>query len=139
MAIVNSAKFNFRDEVMTALTRYSALAFDSVYEAVDEVSKESVKRLKKESPKGASGKYAKGWTYTPDKGRLKVGATIHGKIVDTWATAHLLEHGHVSRNGTGRTYGTVKEIVHIAPVEEWATGELEDRIITKLADKTATV
>lgn len=135
MAIVNSAKFNFRDEVMTALTRYSAKAFDQVYEAIDEVSKESVKRLKKESPKGASGKYAKGWTRTLERGRLKVGATVHGKTVDTWATAHLLEHGHVSRNGTGRTFGKVKEIVHIEPVEEWATGELEDRIITKLAER----
>ncbi len=132
MAVVNSSKFNFKDTIETYLTRYGADVFGEVMEAVDEVSKEAVKKLKAESPKGATGEYAKGWARKVDKGRIKVGATIYGKTPATYATAHLLEHGHVSRNGTGRTFGRVSERVHIAPVEEWATNELWDRIVTKL-------
>lgn len=133
--VVNSSKFNFKDVVETMLTRYGADVFEEVTEAIDEVSKESVKRLKSESPKGATGEYRKGWARKIDKGRLSVGATVYGKTPATYAVAHLLEHGHVSKNGTGRTFGRVAEIVHIAPIEEWAIDETYDRIVTKLSER----
>lgn len=132
MAVINSSRFDFSDVISKELTRYGADVFEEVFEAVDEVSKEAVKKLKAESPKGATGKYAKGWTRKLDRGRVSAGATIYGKSPSTYAVAHLLEHGHVKRNGTGRTFGKTKEIVHIEPVEQWAVDELEDRIISKL-------
>lgn len=130
--VVSSSRFNFKENIEEQLARYGADVFYEVFEAVDEVSKEAVSKLRKESPRGTTGKYRKGWARKLDKGRVKVGATVYGKVPHTYALAHLLEHGHVTRNGTKRTYGRTNAVVHIEPVEEWATGELEDRIISKL-------
>lgn len=126
MAVVNSSKMNFAEIVQQYLYDYREGVYEAMYEAIDSTSKDAVKKLKAESPKGATGDYAKGWTRQLDKGRLTVGATVYGKS-GTYQLAHLLEHGHATRKG-GRT----KEIVHIKPVEEWAVNECEDRILDKL-------
>jgi len=127
MAVINSSKFNFSENIKQMLDHY--LIDDVVpamYEAIDEVSKEAVRKLKAESPRGATGKYAKGWTRKMDKQRIMVGATVYGKS-GTYQLAHLLEHGHAKRGG-----GRVKSIVHIAPVEDWAVKEAFDRMVDKL-------
>ena len=108
-------------EVQKALKDYSEDVSDKMQEVVPKVAKDAAKKLRSESPK-RTGKYAKGWTTTVEKGRLTVSATIHGKS-GTYQLAHLLEHGHANRGG-GRTPGQV----HIAPVEEWAVEEVERKI-----------
>lgn len=105
------------------LKDYNGAVIEEVTKVVPQVAKEAVKKLKAQSPRGAKGKYAKGWTYKKDIGRLTVGATIYGKP-GTYQLAHLLEYGHAQRNG-GRT----KAIVHIRPVEEWAIDEVINRTI----------
>ena len=50
---------------------------------------------------------------------------IYGKS-KTYPLAHLLEYGHLTRNGKRRT----KAIVHIAPVEEWAVKESTEKVIS---------
>lgn len=127
MAVINSSKFNFSENIKQMLDHY--LIDDVVpamYEAIDEVSKEAVRKLKAESPRGATGKYAKGWTRKMDGQRIGVGATVYGKS-GTYQLAHLLEHGHAKRGG-----GRVKSLVHIAPVEDWAVKEAFDRMVDKL-------
>lgn len=127
MAVINSSKFNFSENIKQMLDHY--LIDDVVpamYEAIDEVSKEAVRKLKAESPRGATGKYAKGWTRKMDGKRIYVGATVYGKS-GTYQLAHLLEHGHAKRGG-----GRVKSLVHIAPVEDWAVKEAFDRMVDKL-------
>lgn len=127
MAVINSSKFNFSENIKQMLDHY--LIDDVVpamYEAIDEVSKEAVRKLKAESPRGATGKYAKGWTRKMDSKRIQVGATVYGKS-GTYQLAHLLEHGHAKRGG-----GRVKSLVHIAPVEDWAVKEAFDRMVDKL-------
>ena len=126
MAVVNSSRFNFSEIIQGYLYDFRDGVAEAVYESIDEVSKESVKRLKKDAPK-VTGKYAKGWTRKLDKGRTTVGATIYGKKPETYAVAHLLEHGHAKRGG-----GRVASVPHIAEVEKWAIVETEDRILTKL-------
>lgn len=129
MAVVNSAKFNFAEVVQGFLKQYGYDVAEEVFEGVDEVSKETVKRLRKASRAavGGTGAYAKGWTRTVEQGRVKVLATIHGSTRATWAKAHLLEFGHANRDG-GRTDGRP----HIAAVNDWAQDEAVDRIVSKL-------
>jgi len=117
---------DFALDVKKLLEQYSDDVFEAMAEVVPEVAKESAKKLKQESPKGKSGKYAKGWTSKAEKGRMTTTATIYGKT-GTYQLAHLLEHGHATRNG-GRT----KPIVHIKPVEEWATEEVISRTAERI-------
>lgn len=126
MAIVNSNKFNFADVIQDYLRVYDGAAVEVLTETITEVARESVKKLKAESPKGATGDYAKNWRYQVERGRLRVGATVYGDK-PTYSLAHLLEHGHAKRGG-----GRVAPIVHIAPVEEWAVDEVVDRYVTKM-------
>lgn len=128
MAVVNSSKMNFADVVQDILQKqYYPQVVEVSTKVINEVSKEAVKKLKQNSPKGATGKYGKGWTSKVETGRLTVGATVYGKH-GTYQLAHLLEHGHAKRGG-GRN---VDAIVHIKPVEEWAVNEAYERIIDRL-------
>lgn len=132
MAVVNSSTFNFAEVTQHILQNYDNDVYTEVSEAIDEVSKEAVKKLKSESKqKFGNGDYAKGWTRKWEKGRVRVTAIIYGKK-PTYQLAHLLEHGHVTRNGTGRTYRRTPAHEHIQQVSDWAQDEALDRAISKL-------
>ena len=128
--VKSSSRFNTKEAtdwgISKFLETYQGDIIEELTEVTEEVAKEAVKKLKKASPKGATGKYAKGWTYKVDKGRLSVGATIYGKN-GTYQLAHLLEHGHAKVGG-----GRVAPQEHIAPVEDWAVSEIIDRTIERL-------
>ncbi len=112
--------------VKDTLSQYGEVAIEATKEAVAEVAKESAKKLKSSSPRGRTGKYAKGWTSKVETGRVSANATVYGKS-GTYQLAHLLEHGHAKRGG-GRT----TPIQHIEPVEQWAVEEALQRITQKL-------
>lgn len=132
MAKVNSSTFNFAEITKHILDNYNNDVFYEVSEAIDEVSKEVVTRLKKESrAEFGKGEYAKGWARKMEKGRLRVTAIVYGKK-PTYQLAHLLEKGHVTRNGTGRTYRPTPAHPHIQQVSDWAQDEALDRAISKL-------
>ena len=71
--MANSAKIDFGDlekKVMGILDTYSAEVTETMKEVIPEVAKETVKKLKAESPRGkgkSSGDYAKGWTMTTER------------------------------------------------------------------------
>lgn len=132
MAKVNSSTFNFAEITKHILDNYNNDVFYEVSEAIDEVSKEAVTRLKKESrAEFGKGEYAKGWARKMEKGRLRVTAIVYGKK-PTYQLAHLLEKGHVTRNGTGRTYRPTPAHPHIQQVSDWSQDEALDRAISKL-------
>lgn len=132
MAAVNSSTFNFKEVVDKCLQDFRMDVIEAMTESTDEVSKEAVKRLKADSrAKFGSGKYAKGWARRLERGRLRVSATVYGKH-GTYQLAHLLENGHVTRNGTGRTFPNTPAHPHIQAVNDWAQDEAVDRMITKL-------
>lgn len=138
MAVVNSSRFNLKEGIEKAIMKYLDDYSEEVVQATEkivvDVAKESVQKLKAESPRqkrNSEHKYAKGWTYELDKRRLKTGATIYGKK-GTYNLAHLLEFGHVLKNG-GRTVGDAKAKVHIAPVEKWAIEQFEERLVRELS------
>ena len=118
-----STGINLDKQMREILDQYALQVNDAVKEAVTDVAKESVKNLKKTSPKRkGGGDYAKGWKYQVESGRLTNSATVYGGK-KTYPLAHLLEHGHLMRNG--KRGG---QRIHIKPVEDWAKEELEKRI-----------
>lgn len=128
MSVINSSRFNFADTVSSFLQNtYYPQVVEAVTQVVPDVAKEAAQKLRKESPKGKTGKYAKHWTSKVEKGRIRVGATVYGNA-PTYQLAHLLEFGHLKRGGAGR----VGAIPHIAAVEKWASDEAYERIISKL-------
>jgi len=64
-----------------------------------------------------------------EKGRLSTTVTIYN---DHPALPHLLEYGHVTRNGTGRTYAPTPAHAHIAPVEKELVETFEREVVAKL-------
>lgn len=76
-----------------------------------------------------TGEYAAGWKYQLDKTRISVTVTIYN---DHPALTHLLEYGHVTRNGTGRTFPRTPAHEHIAPVADELIETYEREVIEKL-------
>ena len=129
MAVINSSRFDFSDYIGEMLQQYGVDVVRAMEASIDEVARESVKKLRASSPRSKgpnAGQYAKGWTVTFERGRLRKGATIHGES-GTYQLAHLLEHGHALRQG-GRT----NEQIHIEPVEKWAIDEVHERTVRRL-------
>lgn len=119
----------------TALDKLDVAIASILTDYEDEVSRKSTECVKRVTAAGAaavrrqaeaifpvkkgkkiSGDYAKGWAWRYDEKRLETVGIIYNK--DKPGLAHLLEHGHVTRNGTGRTYDPTPAHVHIQPVEE---------------------
>ena len=95
---------------------------ETVKREITSTAKEAVQKLRSSSPKSpGGGSYARGWTVKKDRDGS---AIVHNKV---YYLTHLLENGHVIRNARG-TYGRTNGIKHIEPVEQWANGELVDRI-----------
>lgn len=119
--------FDFEAAIAGVLSEYGDEVYEVLGTAVDEVSEEAVRMLQAGGSFGGTGEYKRDWTSTDEpKGRLGKKRIIHN--ADHYRLAHLLEKGHVSRNGTGRTFGSVKAYPHIKPVEEWAIRELPRKV-----------
>lgn len=106
-----------------------------VGEVAAKLAKEGAKTLRNVSrqgfPKG-SGAYAKGWKVKTTGNRYRQivqSSTIYNVHA---GLPHLLEHGHVNRNGTNRTYGKTPGHEHISPVEEKLVEAFEKEVLSKL-------
>lgn len=133
MSNINISALDLRDVVQDYLKEYGMEALDVVFTEIDGVAKESVKRLKSASKQFKGKDYAKGWAKKVEKGRLSSVATVYGRK-PTYSIAHLLEYGHVTKNGTGRVFDRTPGHEHIAPVNDWAQTEAVARIKEKLED-----
>ena len=132
VAIRNTSTFDFYEATRYFLDQYGVDVYGEVYEAIDEVRKETVSKLREASSAAfGKGKYAKGWASKMERARVRATAVVYGKS-PTYALAHLLEFGHVTRNGTGRTFKDTPAHSHIAAVNEWAQDEAIDRTVSKL-------
>lgn len=122
MALRSSSKFDFSDVVQDYLRQYDDLAVKGLTEVIPKVANEAAKKLRQTSPR-RTGKYAAGWRVKVENRRINLGAVVYGEK-PTYALAHLLEHGHLSRNGK-----RVGQIEHIKDVEQWAMDEAVNRYI----------
>lgn len=93
-------------EIMKQLQQYTEEVKEKVELAKDEVGKDAVKELKTTSP-NLTGSYAKGWRLKKEN----YAHIIHNKT--DYQLTHLLEYGHVNRDGS-RT----KAYPHIRKAEE---------------------
>ena len=118
------------------LAQYGNKVYDVLSDSVKEVSEEAVEKLRGVShfaPSGhPTGRYSASWKHEEVKtGRLGTKRIVHNE--EHYRLTHLLEKGHVSRNGTGRTFGKVPAYPHIAPVNDWANEELPRLVERKLS------
>ncbi len=113
-------------EIAQALDEYDQSTVEKTKAIIGDLAAEAVANLKKDSPK-RRGKYAKDWArQTSYESTREKRDTVYNK--KHYQLTHLLEHGHVKRNGTGRVQG----IPHIGPENERIQAELEARLRAKL-------
>lgn len=113
---------DFNKALMKQLQTYSKVLGSEVQQVSKEIAQEASKDVKKESPK-LTGDYKKGWGVVQDKN----GNYIVRNRTD-YGLTHLLENGHVLRDGTGRKTGETGAYPHIKPAELEAIKEFEKRI-----------
>ena len=117
---------DLQDFISRSLAEYAEDVKQTVNEAAKNVGKETVKELKKTSPK-LTGNYKKGWTKKiQNKGRGIKKVIVYNKNAPH--LTHLLEHGHAKRNG-----GRVAAKVHIEPAEIKAADNFEQTVREELS------
>lgn len=100
-------------EIHSILAEYGADIDNEMEGAVKRVAKAGVAAIRRAAKRlfGGWGYYLKGWTSTIETDRHSTHGIIYNK--DLPGLPHLLEHGHLNRDGS-RTPGKL----HIAPVED---------------------
>jgi len=116
-------------ELRKLFDEYQSEVTAAMKEVVPEVSKKAKDQVKNNAPVGArKGKYKKGITVR------KLSETNTFIEYSIWAgkegyrLSHLLEHGHLKSNGTGRT----RAVPHFKFGEEYADQHLVPEIIKKI-------
>ena len=105
---------NLNKTVNKMLETYCSEVAEVVDESLPKVGQETVKELKKTSPKRPSGgDYAKGWAKKVEKDRLGSRLIVYNKT--RYQLTHLLEKGHAKVSG-----GFVPGKPHIKPAQDKA-------------------
>lgn len=108
------SKYNSILDINEILNDYSHDIQEAITEKAQEIAHEGQLKLKSTSPKNQNntrhkGRYARGWRVKTIKGRGFVNCIIHNAT--DYQLTHLLEKGHLTRNG-----GKTKPITHIEPI-----------------------
>lgn len=113
--------------IMKILDDYSDEISKNADEVVIKIGQKGAAALRQESAAdfGGTGRYAKGWTTQVDRHRLYTDVIIYNR---TPGLPHLLEHGHLMRNG--RRWIPPKQ--HIEPIENELVEQLEREVLAKL-------
>ena len=117
-----------RASISRALKQYGDNVSENVAEVAEKFARRGAKALREQSAEmnfKGSGEYAKGWTFQVDKHRLWTDVVIYNR---TPGLPHLLEHGHLLRNG--RRWVPPKQ--HIEPIEAELIEQFEKEVLAKL-------
>ena len=115
----------FEGALKLLLDEYGEDVADAMGEITPKVAKMGQQMLQEQSPRSGHSHsrrkaYADSWKVETKKTRLSSTSTIYNTVP---GLPHLLEHGHLLRNG--KRGG---QRIHIAPVEEKVTEEFEKEV-----------
>ena len=121
-----------KDAIAGILEEYAddvGISVDNIVNAMGKKGAQALRAKSKETfPKG-TGEYAKGWKYEFHQTRRYSKTTLYN---DHPGLPHLLENGHVTRNGTGRDYGSVPGHTHIKAIADELLETFEREVTAKL-------
>lgn len=125
----------FVEALMEATRTMTEEVVEEIDNGLERIGAETVEELKRTSPvyKGKSkklkkGDYRKKWKYLAEKERGVKTVTVYNQ---KGGLTHLLEHGHLVKNGTGRVLGNASPIPHIEIAEKHAEEKI-DRLLEDL-------
>lgn len=116
---------NLGDAIKEILDEYGDEANKNIEEITTRIAKKGVQALRSASSVFNGTKYKSGWKVEFENTRLTKTAKIWNAKVP--GLPHLLENGHLNRDGS-RTPGRT----HIAPVEDQLVREYQELLETKL-------
>jgi hypothetical protein len=128
---------NLSKAIKEIVEEYGSQVSFQLNDSIKEVTREAEDKLqavKRFAPDGhPTGAYSDDWqSSVVDTGRFTIRGTVYNG--SHYRLAHLLEFGHVTRNGTDRTFDRTPAYPHIAKVNDWAHDELIRNIKKKLED-----
>ena len=118
-------------EVGRILKEYEGDVYEQMSRTAVQYGKIGQRKLKEASPVKAGkggGRYAKGWAWQRTGMNRKegsVGVTLYNRALP--GLPHLLEHGHLTRNGS-----RVPGKVHIAPIEQEICEEFQKEVVDNI-------
>lgn len=124
---------DFTKAVDSVLKEYGDEAYDVMEVCIEEVADEATDKLRAVNhfKNDGTGAYAGSWINDEiSKTVLSVKRAVHNE--EHYRLTHLLEKGHVIKNGTGREYGKTDAYPHIGPVNDWVQTELVRKVKQKL-------
>ena len=113
------------------LSEYAEDIQGHVDQIAEQMGKKGVHALKASTRRAVNGtgEYARGWKSQVERTRTGTSVVIYNEHP---GLPHLLEHGHVTRNGTGREYPQTPAHEHIKPVAEELIETFEREVVSKL-------
>lgn len=117
------------------LQDYSKEVMDIYNTCGKEIADDTVSKLKRvKFGRYDRGKYSKSWAVKQEKSNWGTDSyIIYNK--KHYRLTHLLEFGHVVKNGTKRVVGKAGAIPHIKPMEEWVQNQLPKLLVQKLGGR----
>lgn len=110
------------DAISDIMNDYSTDVRETVNTEIDKAAKELKKSISADAPVGSTGKQKKSWRVTKEK---LAGGDIKAIVHSTdYRKVHLLENGHVTRNGITRT----KPIHYVSKNEQELVEKFPDRL-----------
>ena len=117
------------------LQDYSKEVMDTYNTCGKEIADDTVSKLKRvKFGRYDRGKYSKSWAVKQEKSNWGSNTyIIYNK--KHYRLTHLLEFGHVVKNGTKRVVGKARAIPHIKPMEEWVQQQLPKLLVQKIGGR----
>ena len=117
--------------IMNELDNYTEEVQANIIDVTKQILKDARTDVSAKSPR-RFGDYAKGWSVKFVKGKGSVSGAVHNAT--RYRLTHLLEHGHVTKNGTDRKFDDTPAHPHIGSVNDAAQKAFEEAIKEAIAN-----